>query len=150
MALQGDKNGASNALRQFTNDPLQKSPVAPLAHITLATPRREQNQLQPAADVLKQARDKFEGQLSSDPTRADWVPVLRYHHGVALFEAGKPADARTAFDQAVQAGGNKPIAAEASLKSMQCLAEETKKKIETIEKRSEEHTSELQSLRHLV
>src|SRR5262249_813690 len=134
MALQGDKGGAVNSLRNFTQDPLQKSPVAPLAHIALATLLREQNQAQPAVDVLKQARDKFEGPLKSDPARADWVALLRYHHGVALFEAGKSTDARTAFDQAVEAAGNKPIAAEASLKSMQCLAEETKKKVEAIEK----------------
>ena len=134
LGLQGDKGNAINVLRQFSADPLQKSPVAALAHITLATFLREQNQAQAAADALKQARDKFEGQLNADPARAEWVPLLRYHHGVALFEAGKPADARTAFDQAAQAAGTKPIAAEAALKGIQCSVEETKKKVETIEK----------------
>jgi cellulose synthase operon protein C len=134
LVLQGDKANAVNALRQFANDPLQKSPVAALAHITLATLLREQNQAQVAADTLKQARDKYEGQLTADPARAEWVPLLRYHHGVALFEAGKPADARTAFEQAAQVAGTKPIAAEAALKAIQCSVDESKKKIETIEK----------------
>ncbi|MBA4190138.1 MAG: hypothetical protein C0467_19310 [Planctomycetaceae bacterium] len=132
LILQGDKNNAINVLRQFANDPLQKSPVAALAHVTLATLLREQNQFQPAADTLAQARQKFEASLTGD--RADWVPLLRYHHGVALFEAGKPTDARAAFEQAIQAGGTKPIAAEAALKAAQCNVEEIKKKIVEIEK----------------
>jgi TolA-binding protein len=134
LALQGDKGNAINALREFTKDPLQKSPVAALAHITLATLLREQNQIQQAVDVLKQARDKFEGQLNGDPTRVDWVALLRYHHGVALFELGKGGEAKQAFEQAMQAAGNKPIAAEAALKSTQCAVEETRKKIADIEK----------------
>ncbi len=129
LILQGDKGNAINVLRQFAGDPLQKSPVAALAHITLATLLREQNQFQPAVDTLLQARQKFEPQLAADPTRADWIPLLRYHHGVALFESGKPADARAAFEQAMQVGGTKPIAAEAALKMTQCHVEEVKKKI---------------------
>ncbi len=134
MALQGDKGGAVNTLRQFANDPLQKSSVAPLAFVTLATLLREQNQAQQAADALAQARQKFEGQLTPDPARSDWVPLIRYHHGVALLEANKTADARQAFEQAVQVGGMKPIAAEAALKSIQCSVIETKAKIATAEK----------------
>ena len=134
MALQGDKGGAINVLRQFANDPLQKSPVAPLAFVALATLLREQNQFQPAADAMKLARDRFENQLLNDPARKDWVPLLRYHHGVALFEANKANEARLAFEQAVQAGGQKPIAAEAALKMTQCAAEEVKKRIVDVEK----------------
>src|SRR5205085_10936755 len=72
------------------------------------------------------------GQLTGD--RAEWVHLLRYHHGVALFEAGKPADARTAFDAVVGGARTKPIGAEAALKACQCQAEEAKQKIEGIEK----------------
>src|SRR5262249_8313955 len=43
-------------------------------------------------------------------------------------------EARTAFEQAVQAAGNKPIAAESSLKASECSADEVKKKIDTLEK----------------
>ncbi|HVL12342.1 MAG TPA: tetratricopeptide repeat protein, partial [Gemmata sp.] len=134
MALQGDKGGAVNTLRQFANDPLQKSPVAPLAFVALATLLREQNQFQPAADAMKQAREKFEGQLNGDPARKDWVALLRYHHGVALFEANKTSEARAAFDQAMQAAGQTPIGAEAALKMTQCLADESGKKLAEVEK----------------
>jgi len=134
IALQGDKGNAVNALRQFTGDPLQKSPVAPLAHVTLATLLREQSQAPAAADLMKQARDKFEAQLASDPARADWLPLLRYHHGVALLEANRVAEARSAFEAAVQAGGLKPIAAEAALKATLCSVLETKGKIEAAAK----------------
>ena len=138
IALQGDKGGAVNALRPFQNDPLQKSPVAPLALVSLATLLREQKQAQAAADTLKQARERFEGQLGKDPARADWISLLRYHHGVALHEAGKIGDARTAFEQAVQAAGSKPIAAESALKGLQCSVEESRKKIEVIEKEKQQ------------
>src|SRR5439155_242211 len=60
--------------------------------------------------------------------------LLRYHHGVALFEAGKPAEARQALDQVVAGAPGKPIGAEAALKAGQCSVDETKKKIEAIEK----------------
>jgi len=134
IALQGDKGGAVNALRQFSGDPLQKSPVAPLALVALATLLREQNQAQAAADILKQARDKFEGQLLKDPMRGEWVPLIRYHHGVALFEVGKFAEARAAFEQAAQVGGERPIGAESALKVLQCSTEEARKRIDATEK----------------
>ena len=136
MALQGDKNGAINSLRTFGNDPLQKSPVAPLAYIALATLLREQNQLPAAVQAMADARQKFEGPLNGDPdpARKEWVHLLRYHHGVCLFEAGKPAEARQALDQVVAGAAGKPIGAEAALKSCQCSADEVKKKIDGIEK----------------
>jgi TolA-binding protein len=133
LALQGDKNNAINALRQFANDPLQKSPVAPLGYIYLATLLREQNQTAQAAQALQEARQKFEGGLNT-PQKAEWLALLRYHHGVALFEANKPADARAAFDQAAAAAPALPIAVEATLKGTQCQVEEVKAKIAAIEK----------------
>jgi cellulose synthase operon protein C len=133
MALQGDKGNAINALRQFNADPLHKSPVAPLGMIYLATLLREQNQAPQAAQALQEARQKFEGTLNT-PQKAEWLALLRYHHGVALFEANKPADARTAFDQAAQAAPALPVAVEATLKGTQCQAEEAKGKIAALEK----------------
>ena len=137
VALQGDKGGATNALRAFANDPLAKSPVAPLASVALATLLREQNQFPQAIEVMTSARQKYEGQLNGDAERKDWVPLLRYHHGVALFEGGKVKEARDAFEQAIQAAGGKPIAAEAALKSCQCSAVEAKAKIAATEKERE-------------
>jgi len=137
LALQGDKGNAINALRQFANDPLQKSPVAPLGYIYLATLLREQNQAGPAAQALQEARNKFEGTLSA-AQKSEWVALLRYHHGVALFENKKPADARAAFDQAAQAAPDLPIAVEAALKGTQCQAEEARAKIADVEKQRQQ------------
>jgi len=133
LVLQGDKGNAINTLRQFGTDPLQKSPVAALAHLTLATLLREQNQTQAAVETLQQARQKFEAQLAADPSRADWVPLLRYHHGVALFETGKLPEAKAAFEQAIQAAGDSPLAADATLKLLHCQTDELKRKLTSIE-----------------
>lgn len=127
-ALAGDKNGAINELRQFTQDPWQNTPTAPYAVMALATLLREQNQFQPAADALAAARQKHEPALQKDPDR---LAMLRYHHGIALQEAGKLADARQALDTIAQLVPNKPIAAEAALRSAQCRVAEGRKLIET-------------------
>src|SRR5262249_52358605 len=37
MAMQGDPNGAMNELRRFTQEPLVKAPIAPMAVLRLAT-----------------------------------------------------------------------------------------------------------------
>lgn len=135
MALQNDKGNAINALRQFNNDPLAKSSAAPLAVITLATLLREQNQAAEAAKVLGEARPKFEPSLNAaGGAKAEWVALLRFHHGVALFESGKPVEARTAFEQAAQPTPNLSIAVEAMLKATQCQADEIKAKIAGLEK----------------
>ena len=130
-ALTGDKGGAMNDLRQFgQNAELQKSPIAPLAALHLATLHREQNQAAEAAKVLDEARKKYEAELTKDPERSEWAHLLKYHHAVAVFESGKPADARTLFEQVVQQAP-KPIAAEAALRSGQCRLADAKKQIET-------------------
>jgi len=136
MNLQGDKGGATNALNAFKNDPLAKSPVAPLAYIALATLQREQNQAANAVTTMQEARQKFEGPLAGDPdaARKEWAHLLRYHHGVALFESGKPVEARQAFDIVIQQAAGKSIGAEAALRAGQCFIDEAKKKIETLEK----------------
>jgi tetratricopeptide (TPR) repeat protein len=135
MALQGDKGGATNALRVFQNDGnLKQTPAAPLAAVALATLLREQNQAAEAVKVLAAARKEYEGKIAADPQRAEWVHLLRYHHGVALFESGKPGEARAAFDQVVSGAHAKPIAAEAALKACQCQADEAKKEVEAVAK----------------
>jgi TolA-binding protein len=128
LALAGDKGGAINELRQFSQDPWQNTPAAPFAVLALATLLREQNQPQPAADVLAAARAKHEPALQKDPER---VALMRYHHGVALQEAGKLAEARQALDTISQLVPNKPITAEAALRSAQCRIAEGRKLIET-------------------
>ncbi|MBX9579921.1 MAG: tetratricopeptide repeat protein [Gemmataceae bacterium] len=134
MALQGDKGGAAGQLAEFRKDPLGKSPVAPLAYIALATHLREQNQAQPAADVMKEARDKFSEALKADPERKEWGPLLRYHQGLALLAAGKPAEARPAFERVVEEAKDQPVAVEAALRACQCQADDARKKLAEAEK----------------
>lgn len=93
-----------------------------------ATLMREQNQAQRAADELAKARQKHEPTLQKDPER---LALLRYHHGLALQEAGKFADARKELDAINQLVPNKPITAEAVLRSCQCRIAEGRKMIET-------------------
>ncbi|MBY0461399.1 MAG: tetratricopeptide repeat protein, partial [Gemmataceae bacterium] len=138
LALQGDKGNAINALRAFNTDPLQKSPVAPLAVVTLATLLREQNQPAEAVKVLAEARQKFEpGLAAGGAAKAEWLALLRFHHGVALLETNKPAEARAAFEQATQANSH-AVGVEAALKSGQCQVEEVKQKIAAVEKQKQQ------------
>jgi TolA-binding protein len=135
LAQANDVNGAINELRRFTNDPLKSASIAPTAVLRLATLLRGQNQSQQAADVLNQCRQQHENALRTDPTRADWVVLLQYHHGVALKEAGKRAEARAVFDQIVQQSPDRPEAAEAALRWGQTLKDDGLNKIEAAKKK---------------
>ncbi len=130
LAQQKDVNGAMNELRRFTNqDPLKNSLVAPMAVLELATLLRGQNQAQQAADVLAAARQQWEAKLQADPAHAAWATLLQYHHGVALREAGKRAEARAVFDQVVKSAPDRPEAADAALRFGQCLRDDGQQKI---------------------
>lgn len=128
QALAGDRSGAINELRQFTQDPWQNSSVAPYAVMAMATLLREQNLAQAAAEALDAARKKHEPGMQKDPER---VALIRYQHGLALQEAGKFSEARQALDSINQLVPNKPITAEAVLRSCQCRIAEGRKMIET-------------------
>jgi TolA-binding protein len=130
MAAQKDIGGATNELRAFTQDPLRQAPIAPMACLHLATLLRSQNQAGQAADVLAQCRQAHEANLAKDPARAGWVPLLQYHHGVALREAGKRPEARAIFDLVVKTSPDRPEAAEAALRSGQCLKDDGQAKID--------------------
>ncbi|MCI0704962.1 MAG: tetratricopeptide repeat protein, partial [Planctomycetia bacterium] len=137
--LQGDKAGALQTFSAFRNDPLVKSPVAPLAYLALGSLLREQNKLADAVTILAEGRQKFEGALTAaGGPKLEWVALLRYHHGVALFESGKSTEARTAFDESAKVAPGKLIAVEATLKSTQCQADEVKKKIAGLEKQKQQ------------
>ncbi|HBI42733.1 MAG TPA: hypothetical protein DDY78_07735 [Planctomycetales bacterium] len=136
LAQQKDVNGAVNELRRFTNtDALKNAPIAPMALLELATLLRSQNQPIPAADVLAQCRQQWEAKLQADPVRAGWVPLLQYHHGVALREAGKRAEARAVFDLVAKQAADRPEAAEAALRLGQCLKDDGQQKIADAGKR---------------
>jgi TolA-binding protein len=133
-ALLGNVGQADNDLRNFTRDPLTRAPIAPLAHVQLATLLRGQNKVKEAVDLLAKARQTYEAELTKDPQRAGWVAVLRYHHGVALREAKQYPEARAAFDSIVKQFAGRPEAPEAALRLGQCLKEEGLAKIEQSDK----------------
>jgi TolA-binding protein len=137
IALAGDVNGAVNELRRFTNDPLRKAVIAPLAVLELATLLRGQNKAAEAADVLGQCRQQHEADLQKDPARAGWAVLLLYHQGVALREAGKRAEARAVLDQVMQKGAGRPAAFDAALRWGQCLREDGEQKVAAARKRLE-------------
>ncbi len=129
--LLGDRGGATNDLKAFQSNPeLQANPVAPLALIQLAVQFREQNQPAEAVKVMDEARKRYEAPLAGDPERAAWVPLLKYQHGVSLLEAGKLPEARAVLDDVARSAGDKPVGAEATLRSGQARILEGKKATE--------------------
>lgn len=130
LALGNDVNTATNELRRFITDPLQQSSVAPVALVHLATLLRAQNKPAEAAEILGKARPFHEPRLQNDPERAAWLPLLRYHHGVALREANKLPEARAVFDLVVKQSPGRPEAVEAALRLGQCLKEEGQQRLE--------------------
>lgn len=130
MVLVNDRGGAINELKRFAQAPLQDAQIAPMALVRLATLFREQNQAAEAVKVLEECRKKHEGPLGNDKERAGWVPILKYHHGVALLESAKPGDARPLFEQVVQQAADKSVAAEAALRGGQCRTLEAKTKLD--------------------
>jgi cellulose synthase operon protein C len=130
-ALQGDRGGAMNDLRSvFTSEATKNTPSAPLAALHLATLLRQENKPADAAKVLDDARKQYEEALAKDKERAEWVPLLKYHHGVALFEHQKYADARKLLEEVANAAKEKPVGAEAALRSGQCRQFEARKQIQ--------------------
>ncbi|MBX3400377.1 MAG: tetratricopeptide repeat protein [Gemmataceae bacterium] len=130
-AMMGDRGGAMNDLRQFAGGERSNSPVAPLAYLQLAALHREQNQPAEAVKVLDEARKKYEAALAQDKERAEWAHLLKFHHGVALFESAKLPEAKQIFDELVNAGRGKPIGAEAALRAGQTALAVARKQIET-------------------
>ncbi len=129
LARSKDINGAINELRRFLNDPLKKAPVAPMALLHLATLLRGQNNPQEAVKILAQCREQHEQNLLKDPARASWVPLLQYHQGIALREAGKRREAKELLDLVVRQAAGRSESADAALRAGQCLKDEGQQKI---------------------
>src|SRR5262249_6655624 len=108
MGQQRDIPGAMKELSRFNADPLKSAAIAPMAHLHHATLLGGVNKPQDAVTLLAQTRQTYEAALQNDPNRAVWVPLLRYHHGVALRETGKPAEARAVFEQVVKQSPDRP------------------------------------------
>jgi tetratricopeptide (TPR) repeat protein len=116
-------------LRRFTSEPLRSAAIAPMALLQMATYLRAQNKAGEAADVLAQARQQYEDSLRRDPARAGWFPLMQYHHGLALKEAGKHSEARNVLDQVLRQSAGQPEAAEAALRWGQSLKEDGLQKL---------------------
>jgi TolA-binding protein len=131
-----DVNGAVNELRRFQNDGnLKAAPVAPMALLQLAMYLRAQNKAPEAADVLAKCRQENEEKLKNDAARAAWVPLLQYHHGLALKESGKRAEARAVLEGVIKGSPNRPEAAEAALRWGQSLKDDGLAKVADAQKR---------------
>ena len=76
-----------------------------------------------AVTLLADCRTQHEQNLLKDPARADWVPLLQYHQGLALKEAGKVNDARGLFEAIVKQYPNWPQVADAIWRDGQCRKE---------------------------
>lgn len=130
--IQGDKNGAAADLRTFTQEPLAHDAIAPLALIAYATLLREQNQAPAAVAMLKEARAKYEPSLIGD--KAEWLQLLRYHHGVTMMEAGQFLDARATLESVAAATSGKPMCAEAVLMCEMAHLADIRKRLDEAEK----------------
>src|SRR5262249_33446233 len=114
--------------------PVQAPAVRPMAGLRLAPLPRGQNKAAEAATVLAACRQAHEANLQKDPARSAWLPLLQYHHGLALKEAGKLGEARQVLDAVVRQFPNAPEAAEAALRNGQSLKDEGLQKVEQARK----------------
>jgi tetratricopeptide (TPR) repeat protein len=136
LADGGDVKQALARLYRFTTDPLRKSPLAPLAILQLATlVRGEDGKAAEAVRLLEQCRQQHEVSLLRDPARRQWAAWLPYQQALALREAGKPSVARALLERVRQQFPDGALAAAASLRWGQCLADEGRQKIEQAEQR---------------
>ncbi|MDB5322773.1 MAG: hypothetical protein JWN40_4404 [Phycisphaerales bacterium] len=130
MAVTGDAGGAINELNRFRNDgALIKSDVAPLALVRLSELMVRNGRAVDAAVMLEKARKDYEPQIEKDPKRAEWIPALRYQHGLALKESGKSKEALAIFEGLIKEFKDRPEAAEASLASIQVRKDEALNKL---------------------
>lgn len=135
IAQAGDINTSMNEMRKFTVDPLKQTPVAPQAVLQLATYLRSLNRANEAVDLFAKNREFLEGQLGKDQDKGPALTaLLRYHHGVALKEAGKLPEARAMFEAVIKLGGQRPEAVEAALRIGQCMKEEGQQRLDTAQK----------------
>lgn len=90
--LAGDPNTAMAKLVRFQADPFAASAPAPLATVRYAQLLRAAGRAAEAVPLLQQARARHEEALGKDAARRGWVPMMRYHHALALKEANQKAE----------------------------------------------------------
>lgn len=114
LALRGDLGGALNEWQRFLQEPLSRSPVAPLALLRLAQQHRAQNRPGEAVKVLEAARQRYEGALAQDNSKTDWLVQILYQHGLALQEVGKWPEARSVYETVLKRFAQRREAAESA------------------------------------
>ncbi|MFM7150444.1 MAG: tetratricopeptide repeat protein, partial [Gemmataceae bacterium] len=116
MVSQKDVDGGIRELQRFVaEEPLKKSPLAPMALVQLASLLRSRNRAAEAVTVLAECRKNYEAALAGDPERAGWAVRLPFHHAQALRETGKFAEAQQLFEQAARS--ERPEGWEAGLRA---------------------------------
>ena len=111
----GDQDEAVRRLRPFASGALDKHPLAPLAVVNLCGWMRLQDgKAAEAVRILGRTRRKYEKVLKADPARAEWAPLLRYQHALALQDAGQYAEARAVLKE-IMDDSSRPESAEARL-----------------------------------
>jgi TolA-binding protein len=100
--LAGDPATGLSKLVRFHGEPFVRQPIAPVAILRQAQIMRSMGQAGEAANVLAACRQRHEEELKKDKTRASMVPLIRYHHGLALREAKRPAEAVQVLQSVVQ------------------------------------------------
>jgi tetratricopeptide (TPR) repeat protein len=131
IAKGGDVNEAVQRTRLFGFGSLRKHPLAPLACVQLAGWMRTQDgKAADAAKLLARVRRDRERDLARDPARAEWAPLLRYQHALALNDAGKFEESRQVLSQILETTPDRPEAFEAKLVWGQGLLAEARQKLD--------------------
>jgi tetratricopeptide (TPR) repeat protein len=126
LAATGDVNSAINELNRFRSDAnLVKSETAPAALIKLSQIMVKNGRAVDASVMMEKARADFEKTLLSDPKKAPLAAQMRYHHGVALREAGRGKEALALFEGIISQWPDTAEASEASLASIQVRQKES-------------------------
>ena len=150
MAMQGDVGGSFNELIRFTQDPLRQTKVAPMAVVSLATMLRAQNRPNEAIDQLQKIRELHEGPMTSDPDRAAWLPVLKFHQAVALQEAAKYPLARPLYQAVITSAPKTGEGAEALLRLGQCMKLEGAERFESARKVAGKTPADQSAIGHFI
>jgi cellulose synthase operon protein C len=134
LEMAGDVGAAIGEFQRFSGEPLNKSAIAPLALIRLSILWRNEKRTADAAAMLSQARSQHEAAMAADPERRDWVPLLQYHHGLAVKDSGKLPEARRLFEHITDQFPNRPEAVEAAWRAGQCRKDEALIKLDAARK----------------
>jgi TolA-binding protein len=102
LALGGDTATALGKFPRFHAAPFADTPIAPVALLREGQLLRSLNRPAEAVNVLGECRAKYEEALKKDAARAAWVPLLRYHHGLALKEAKNNPEAAKVLQSVIQ------------------------------------------------